>query len=228
MKSSKIKVLSASVVFLFAAGLLSGCGDEPEDAANQNQGMTTDGPIQSVETIIEPEPLVEIEETEEFEPFGNIDLEEEMSSMEGILNDLSDATSDSIDSATEAASDSINTVTEKTRETTDMMLGAAGEMVDDAEKAVGEVREDTIETLEATIVEPAAEVFEDSQEVVAATPELMRRVQQALANAGYNPGPIDGISGPRTLTAIKNFQQDNNLAAGGLTKETLRTLGVGF
>ncbi|MCP5244007.1 MAG: peptidoglycan-binding protein [Burkholderiales bacterium] len=190
--------------------------------------MTTDGPIQSVETIIEPEPLVEIEETEEFEPFGNIDLEEEMSSMEGILNDLSDATSDSIDSATEAASDSINTVTEKTRETTDKMLGAAGEMVDDAEKAVGEVREDTIETLEATIVEPAAEVFEDSQEVVAATPELMRRVQQALANAGYNPGPIDGISGPRTLTAIKNFQQDNNLAAGGLTKETLRTLGVGF
>ncbi|SEN25934.1 hypothetical protein [Nitrosomonas marina] len=83
MKSSRVKLLSASVVFLFTAGFLSGCGDEPEDAATQSQEQVTDEPIQSLETIIEPEPLVDIqEETDDIEPFGNIDLEEEMSSME--------------------------------------------------------------------------------------------------------------------------------------------------
>ena len=69
------------------------------------------------------------------------------------------------------------------------------------------------------------DAFNDADEVVAATPDLIRRVQQALVNAGYNPGPVDGISGPRTLQAVKSFQQENNLAAGELTKETLRALG---
>ncbi|SEQ82244.1 Putative peptidoglycan binding domain-containing protein [Nitrosomonas sp. Nm51] len=228
MKLSEIKVLSVSVVFLFTAGLLSGCGNEPEDATNQNQGMAADEPVQSLETIIEPERVVDNENAEDTEPFGNIDLEEEMNSMEGILNDLSDATSDTFDATAETANESMEAVTEKTSEAADMMMGAAEEMATEAEKTVSGMQEDAAETLEATIVDPAAEVFEDSQEVVTATPDLIRRVQQALANAGYNPGPVDGISGPKTLAAIENFQQDNNLATGELTKETLRMLGVDF
>lgn len=217
MKSSKVKLLSASVVFLFTAGLLSGCGDEPEDAATQSQEQVTDEPIQSLETIIEPEPLVDIQETDDIEPFGNIDLEEEMSSMEGILNDLSDETSESIDTAAKTAGDAF-----------DKMIDAAKETANEAEIAVSEIQEDAADALEATVVEPANEIMEDSHEVVAATPGLIRRVQQALANAGYNPGPVDGIRGPRTLSAIENFQQDNDLATGELTKETLRALGVDF
>ena len=37
------------------------------------------------------------------------------------------------------------------------------------------------------------------------TPEHVREVQQALADAGYDPGPIDGIFGPRTKSALRKY-----------------------
>lgn len=33
----------------------------------------------------------------------------------------------------------------------------------------------------------------------------VRDVQQALATAGYDPGPIDGIMGPRTKSALRKY-----------------------
>ncbi|MEK6735390.1 MAG: peptidoglycan-binding domain-containing protein [Pseudomonadota bacterium] len=68
----------------------------------------------------------------------------------------------------------------------------------------------------------------DGADVVTATPEIIRGVQQALVNAGYNPGPVDGASGQKTVNAIQSFQKKNNLAVGKLTKETLRALNVPF
>lgn len=69
---------------------------------------------------------------------------------------------------------------------------------------------------------------EDLNEVVKPTTELIRKIQQALANAGFNPGAIDGINGPKTMSALKNFQKQNNLAMGQLTKETLQKLEVPY
>ncbi len=56
--------------------------------------------------------------------------------------------------------------------------------------------------------------------------DVVTRIQQALANAGYDPGPMDGIVGPMTRSAVKVYQQNNRLAIGGLTYETLNKLGV--
>jgi Putative peptidoglycan binding domain len=45
--------------------------------------------------------------------------------------------------------------------------------------------------------------------------------QQALQDKGFNPGPIDGVMGPRTTAAIKEFQQKENLpVTGSLDAET--------
>ncbi len=41
-------------------------------------------------------------------------------------------------------------------------------------------------------------------------------VQQFLANNGFNPGPVDGQSGPKTKAAIKAFQQKAGLYADGI------------
>ena len=41
-------------------------------------------------------------------------------------------------------------------------------------------------------------------------------VQQFLSNNGFNPGPIDGQSGPKTKAAIKAFQQKAGLYADGI------------
>ena len=41
-------------------------------------------------------------------------------------------------------------------------------------------------------------------------------VQQALADLGFNPGPQDGMLGPRTISAVKVFQAANRLKVDGM------------
>lgn len=52
-----------------------------------------------------------------------------------------------------------------------------------------------------------------------------RRIQAALRQAGFNPGPIDGILGTRTVRALKSFQRAHGLdpdgVVGPLTLEKL-------
>ena len=72
------------------------------------------------------------------------------------------------------------------------------------------------------------QVADDGNDVVKITPVIMRKVQQALVNAGLNPGPVDGVSGAKTVSAIESFQKQNNIPAGKLNKRTLRALGVDF
>lgn len=50
-------------------------------------------------------------------------------------------------------------------------------------------------------------------------------LQAALLRAGFSPGPADGIFGPSTDRALRDFQQDNALAADGSAgPSTLRAL----
>lgn len=55
---------------------------------------------------------------------------------------------------------------------------------------------------------------------------LIRNVQQALKNAGYYNGAIDGIQGGGTNSALKKYQQDNGLPVGNMNIKTLKALGV--
>jgi peptidoglycan hydrolase-like protein with peptidoglycan-binding domain len=58
------------------------------------------------------------------------------------------------------------------------------------------------------------------------TKDVIVRLQQALQQAGYRPGPADGVMGGATLRAVDAFQQDKDLPRGGLTILTLESLGV--
>lgn len=81
---------------------------------------------------------------------------------------------------------------------------------------------------DAVTAEAQEQAVDDGDDVVKATPAIIRKVQQALTDAGLNPGPVDGVSGARTVTAIESFQKQNDIPAGKLTKRTLRALGVEF
>jgi regulator of extracellular matrix RemA (YlzA/DUF370 family) len=59
-----------------------------------------------------------------------------------------------------------------------------------------------------------------------ATPQTISRIQRALKEAGYNPGPIDGNYGAQTAAAVTAYQRDHGLATGGLTYKTIEKLGV--
>jgi peptidoglycan hydrolase-like protein with peptidoglycan-binding domain len=52
-------------------------------------------------------------------------------------------------------------------------------------------------------------------------------VQYFLQQWGYDPGPIDGIFGPKTDQAVRRFQSDHGLKADGIvgpvTEQALRS-----
>lgn len=48
----------------------------------------------------------------------------------------------------------------------------------------------------------------------------VKTLQVRLEMQGYDPGPIDGIFGARTATAVKSFQQYKGLMANGMVDET--------
>ena len=51
----------------------------------------------------------------------------------------------------------------------------------------------------------------------------MVAIQRALARLGYDPGPADGISGPRTRAAIRAFQAAAGLPVDGLMSDQLES-----
>ncbi|PIE70698.1 MAG: hypothetical protein CSA22_06775 [Deltaproteobacteria bacterium] len=58
------------------------------------------------------------------------------------------------------------------------------------------------------------------------TEGIILKLQSALAEKNYDPGPLDGAYGSQTAAAVKKYQMDKGLATGGLTIETLRSLGL--
>ena len=57
-------------------------------------------------------------------------------------------------------------------------------------------------------------------------PDFIRKVQAALAQRGYDPGPVDGEARPETYAALRKFQAAAGLSQGQLTIATAKALGV--
>ncbi len=61
----------------------------------------------------------------------------------------------------------------------------------------------------------------------AGSSEQVKAVQKALQDKGMDPGPIDGVMGPKTMAALKAFQKDQKLTESGrLDDQTRNKLGV--
>lgn len=57
--------------------------------------------------------------------------------------------------------------------------------------------------------------------------DQVKSVQQALQDKGHDPGPIDGVMGPKTMAALRAFQKDQKLQeTGRLDDQTREKLGV--
>ncbi len=58
-----------------------------------------------------------------------------------------------------------------------------------------------------------------------ANAEQVRQVQQKLNDIGYHAGSVDGVLGPQTQSALRQFQRARNLdATGHLDSKTLAAL----
>lgn len=57
--------------------------------------------------------------------------------------------------------------------------------------------------------------------------EQVKSAQEALKQKGFDPGPVDGMMGPKTQAALKEFQKSEQLnETGRLDAETMAKLGV--
>lgn len=57
--------------------------------------------------------------------------------------------------------------------------------------------------------------------------DTVRKIQRSLRQAGDNPGPIDGIVGPRTQAALRHYQQREGLpVTGTLDAQTMQRLAA--
>lgn len=69
-----------------------------------------------------------------------------------------------------------------------------------------------LEANDTEVQDLMAELEEDFQ----AGAQLVQQLQSQLKRQGYNPGNIDGVMGPKTQTALAQFQGANNLVASGI------------
>lgn len=207
MKTGNLNTFVKSALILLLAGFLAGCGDEPEESAKTGQdAVAVPNYTQSDEAgIITTEPSIHADAAEVTESIEK--------SLDAILEEA-----DAVIKKTEEALSEYNGDSVKTE------LGEMAESITDESKSYIAAIEETIE--EST--EAVQEAIHDGHEIVKATPDLIRKVQQALNDAGFNAGTADGKLGPRTITALKAYQQQNGLETGKFTKETLRSLDVSF
>ncbi len=62
----------------------------------------------------------------------------------------------------------------------------------------------------------------------AGSQQHVRVMQQKLKDSGYDPGPIDGVMGPQTAAALKEYQKTEGLrVTGQADAQTLGKLGIG-
>ena len=121
--------------------------------------------------------------------------------------------------------EAVDTATEMAGQSSEAVKNGAGQAVDKTAETAQDLM-NTAETETTETVITVKEAVSDAAEVVKTTPELVRKIQKALLHAGFNPGPADGVIGPKTMAALESFQKQKSLATGQITKETLQALGV--
>ncbi|HUP37520.1 MAG TPA: peptidoglycan-binding domain-containing protein [Candidatus Limnocylindria bacterium] len=61
----------------------------------------------------------------------------------------------------------------------------------------------------------------------APAPRFIREAQRTLRELGYQPGPVDGIAGPKTKEALARYQRSERIqVTGRLDPETMARLDI--
>jgi len=66
-----------------------------------------------------------------------------------------------------------------------------------------------------------------AQEPAPATPRFVREAQRTLRELGYQPGPVDGVVGPKTKDALAKYQRSERIqVTRRLDSETMARLDI--
>jgi hypothetical protein len=72
---------------------------------------------------------------------------------------------------------------------------------------------------------PYKDARSTSDKMTSKNADIIREVQELLSRLKYDPGPIDGVMGSRTRSAIKDFERDHGYPeTGQISEELLQSL----
>ncbi len=101
--------------------------------------------------------------------------------------------------------------------------GQTQETRNDQVSTIAEQPQDDVEAEAAAALRD--EATEPAKEADAAVPKPTRETiltaQKLLAGLGYEPGPLDGLDGPKTRGAVRSYQADAGLPSNGRITEVL-------
>ncbi len=126
-------------------------------------------------------------------------------------------TTDKMENKAERAKDKAERAKDKTESKTESAMDKVKEKAHDAKEKIVETKDKVVDKVKG------------KKNKIAAKSEgtNVRTAQQALRDQGYNPGPIDGVMGPRTSAAVRDYQTKEGLTASGqLDDATMDKLGV--
>lgn len=114
---------------------------------------------------------------------------------------------DKAENKAERAKDKAEAKAERAKDKADAKADTAGDKIDrGVDKTKAKARD---------LKDKAAAKMESSEDI--------RHAQTALKDKGHNPGPIDGIHGPRTSAALRNYQKAENIKVTGRLDDDTRT-----
>ena len=131
--------------------------------------------------------------------------------------------------ATESMKEKAGTAVEMTKEKSQEAVEVAKEKTEETTEAMKEKAGAAVEMTKEKSQEAVEVAKEKTERVLSETnmsPDVIKQIQKALQNAGHDPKYIDGVIGWRTTEAIKAYQKEKGLSVGGLTHETIKSLGI--
>ena len=141
---------------------------------------------------------------------------------------LKDKAVDAKDTVKEKTAEAWDKTKEKTREAKDKIKAkVSGDKKESAEdKAEAREKAEGKDTVGAKVdrgVEKTKAKARETKDKIAAQTESsadIRQAQMALKDKGHDPGPIDGIHGPRTSSALRAYQKAANIKVTGRLEPT--------
>jgi peptidoglycan hydrolase-like protein with peptidoglycan-binding domain len=129
---------------------------------------------------------------------------------------LGDKVERGVDKTKEKAGDLKDKVVDTTKKAKDKVVDTTKKTKD---KVVDKTDSATDKAADKTdrAVDKAADKTEKVKDKLAAKTDRasVRSYQQALKDKGHDPGPIDGIHGPRTTAAVREYQKKEGLTVTG-------------
>jgi murein L,D-transpeptidase YcbB/YkuD len=126
---------------------------------------------------------------------------------------------DKIENKAERAGDKIENKAERAKDKVDgkdTVGDKVDRTVDKTKEKSRELKDKVVDKTKETKDKVVDKTDKATDKVAAKTERMdVRAHQQALKDKGYDPGPIDGIYGPRTRAAVREYQKKEGLKVSG-------------